>query len=116
MVLVNHTSLYMCDLVLVNHTSLYMCDLVLVNHTSLYLCDLVLVNHASFYLCDLVLIQPTTDDILLVTKKSRLLSFGARAFSCATPALWSKLPRSLRLATSLELFIKNLSTHPTTLI
>ena len=48
---------------------------------------------------------------LLKIQKSRLKSYGDRAFSVAGPALWNSLPDNLRLCSSLDTFKRLLKTH-----
>ena len=48
---------------------------------------------------------------LLKIPKSRLKSYGDRAFSVAGPILWNDLPENLRLCTSLDNFKHLLKTH-----
>ena len=51
------------------------------------------------------------DELLLVIPKTRLKSYGDRAFRAAAPRLWNNLPLSIRQSTSKDLFKKNLKTH-----
>ena len=48
---------------------------------------------------------------LLKFQKSRLKSYGDRAFSIAGPFLWNNLPDKLRLCSSLDTFKRLLKTH-----
>ena len=48
---------------------------------------------------------------LLKEPKGRLKTHGDRAFSVYAPQLWNALPLKLRLASSVELFKKDLKTH-----
>ena len=47
---------------------------------------------------------------LLTVPRTRAKSFGDRAFSCAAPTLWNKLPSNLREMDSLDTFKKRLKT------
>ena len=47
----------------------------------------------------------------LVEPRSRLTTYGDRAFSIVAPPLWNKLPKDIRVSTSLVLFKKKLKTH-----
>ena len=51
------------------------------------------------------------DDLLLVRPKSRLVSFGDRAFSRAAPKLWNQLPRHIRTSGSISVFKSNLKSY-----
>ena len=53
----------------------------------------------------------SSDDKLLVVPKSRTVTFGDRAFSCAAPRLWNGLPKHIRSANSLSSFKSLLKTH-----
>ena len=48
---------------------------------------------------------------LLLVPKTRLKTFGDRAFSVQAPRLWNKLPIEIRTAPSLDVFKKMLKTH-----
>jgi len=50
------------------------------------------------------------DQYLLVEKRSRLKSYGDRAFSVAAPRLWNALPLDLRRCESLDTFKSHLKT------
>ena len=52
----------------------------------------------------------STDQKLLVILKSKLITYGDRAFSVAAPKLWNELPLDLRSLDSINLFKKNLKT------
>ena len=47
----------------------------------------------------------------LIIPKSRLKSYGDRAFSVAGPKLWNELDDELRLCTKLDTFKRLLKTH-----
>ena len=69
------------------------------------------------YLTDLV--QPykqtrklrSANKILLQVPKTKLKSFGDRAFSAIGPRLWNDLPLKIREQPSTELFKSSLKTH-----
>ena len=52
----------------------------------------------------------STDQELLAVPKSRLKTYGDRAFSIAAPKLWNELPLYLRRTSSIHLFKKHLKT------
>ena len=52
----------------------------------------------------------STDQELLAVPKSRLKTYGDRAFSIAAPKLWNELPLYLRCTSSIHLFKKHLKT------
>jgi len=53
----------------------------------------------------------SSDKDLLVVPKSRLKTFGDRAFCIGAPSLWNKLPHDIRSASSLSTFKNQLKTH-----
>ena len=53
----------------------------------------------------------SSDEKLLIEPKTRLKTYGDRAFSICAPRLWNKLPKALRLSTKIEAFKKHLKTH-----
>ena len=52
----------------------------------------------------------STDQKLLAVLKSRLKTYGERAFSVAAPKLWNELPLDLRCLDTINLFKKHLKT------
>ena len=52
----------------------------------------------------------STDQKLLAVPKSRLKTYGDRAFSVAAPKLWNELPLDLRSLETINLFKKHLKT------
>ena len=52
----------------------------------------------------------STDQKLLAVPKSRLKTYGDRAFSVAAPKLWNELPLDLRSLVTINLFTKHLKT------
>ena len=52
----------------------------------------------------------STDQKLLAVPKSRLKTYGDRAFSVAAPKLWNELPLDLRSLDTINLFKKHLKT------
>ena len=52
----------------------------------------------------------STDQKLLAVLKSRLKTYGDRAFSVAAPKLWTELPLDLRSLDTINLFKKHLKT------
>ena len=52
----------------------------------------------------------STDQKLLAVPKSRLKTYGDRAFSVAAPKLWNELPLDLRSLDTIYLFKKHLKT------
>ena len=53
----------------------------------------------------------STDQKLLAFPKSRLKTYGDRAFSVAAPKLWNELPFDLRSLDAINLFMKHLKTN-----
>ncbi|KAG1928623.1 hypothetical protein F2P79_023546, partial [Pimephales promelas] len=53
----------------------------------------------------------SSDKNLLVVPKSRLKTFGDRAFCVSAPSLWNKLPHEICSASSLSTFKNQLKTH-----
>ena len=53
----------------------------------------------------------SADKDLLVIPKTRLTSYGDRAFSASAPCLWNRLPVSIKESNSVEIFKKRLKTH-----
>lgn len=74
-------------------------------------------NSGPDYLSSLIdIYQPrrqlrSTNGLLLLRPRSRLVNFGDRAFSCAAPKLWNQLPRFIRESGSIPAFKKNLKTY-----
>ena len=52
----------------------------------------------------------STDQKLLAVPKSRVKTYGDRAFSVAAPKLWNELPLDLRSLDTINLFKKHLKT------
>ena len=48
---------------------------------------------------------------LLEVPQARLEKYGGRSFSSAAPALWNKLPETIKTADSVEVFKKRLKTN-----
>ena len=73
---------------------------------------------APGYLCTLIKLRSsdsvrhlrTCDDLSLVVNRTRLKTFGDRAFSNCAPTLWNNLPVSIRLQDSESSFRKSLKT------
>ena len=71
---------------------------------------------APFYIMDLLSYRTcsrtlrSTDQKLLAVPKSRLKTYGDRAFSIAAPKLWNELPLDLRSLDTINLFKKHLRT------
>ena len=53
----------------------------------------------------------SSDQCLLASRKSKLKSYGDRAFSVAAPRLWNALPSAIRFSSSLNLFKSRLKSH-----
>ena len=53
----------------------------------------------------------SSDQKLLIEPKSRLKSYGDRAFSVCAPKLWNKLPLALRTCGKVDVFKRNLKTY-----
>ena len=74
-------------------------------------------NLAPPYLLDLLQPYESTralrsdNQLNLKIPKTRLKSYGDRAFSHAAPTLWNKLPLEIKSASSLDLFKSKLKTH-----
>ncbi|KAK0138256.1 hypothetical protein N1851_025428 [Merluccius polli] len=74
---------------------------------------------ASFHLRNISRLRPSlterslrsTSKDLLSTPRTRLKTFGDRAFCAMAPTLWNTLPLPTRSATSLAQFQKHLKTH-----
>ena len=81
------------------------------------LCHKCIIGSAPSYLRDLLApYYPernlrSSEGLLLVGKKARLRSYGDRAFSCAAPRLWNRLPHNLRQISSTPVFVKSLKTY-----
>ncbi len=76
----------------------------------------ILHKQAPEYLMDLLeWKQPnglrSDNKLLLVVPKSRLVSYGDRAFSVAAPKLWNALPQCVKESVSLEVFKRQLKTY-----
>ena len=52
----------------------------------------------------------SANGLLLSRRRSRLVTFGDRAFSCVAPKLWNQLPSFIRESGSTPVFKKNLKT------
>ena len=59
----------------------------------------------------LIFVLRSTDQKLLAVPKSRLKTYGDRAFSVAAPKLWNELPLNLRSLDTINLFKKHLKTY-----
>ena len=74
-------------------------------------------NEGPSYLSDLLVYQQSQRTLrsscskLLHVPKSRLKTYGDRAFRYVAPTLWNTLPLSLRESSSTVTFKKNLKTH-----
>lgn len=74
-------------------------------------------NLASSYLTDLLhLYNPkralrSSSQLLLVQPRSRLKTWGDRAFAIAAPRLWNNLPADIRMSESIQSFKSHLKTH-----
>ena len=72
---------------------------------------------APAYLADLVKPYTTqrtlrsSDKCLLAETKSRLKSYGDRAFSVYAPRVWNKIPKHIRTLDTVESFKKHLKTY-----
>ena len=71
---------------------------------------------APKYLSDLLTVKEnrglrSDNKLLLVVPKSRLVTYGDRAFSHAAPKLWNALPDSVRLSNTLGKFKSRLKTY-----
>jgi len=72
---------------------------------------------APVYIADLLHHRPSsrplrsTSQELLLVPKSRLKTYGDRAFSVAAPTLWNKLPLELRKCPNVDNFKNNLKTY-----
>ena len=71
----------------------------------LYITELV-----SYRTCSRTLRSIATDQKLLAVPKSRLKTYGDKAFSVAAPKLWNELPLDLRSLDTINLFKKHLKT------
>ena len=83
----------------------------------LVLCWRSLHGLAPVYISDLISrrVQPrslrsSTRDLLTVPK-TRLITFGDRAFSAAAPVLWNSLPENIKCIDNLNSFKRSLKTH-----
>ncbi|KAK7933805.1 hypothetical protein WMY93_004701 [Mugilogobius chulae] len=75
-------------------------------------------NLAPPYLTDLLQrysparsLRSSDSNLLLLPCRTKLRTWGDRAFSIAAPTLWNMLPQQLRDCTDLTTFKKNLKTH-----
>ncbi len=71
---------------------------------------------APSYLIDLLVKKPSrglrSDDTLaLIVPKSKLVTYGDRAFSVAAPKLWNSLPVDIRLSENVSRFKRALKTY-----
>ena len=71
--------------------------------TPLYITESLSYRTCSRTLC-------STDQKLLAVPKSRLKTYGDRAFSVAAPKLWNELPLDLRCLDKIDLFKKHFKT------
>ena len=82
----------------------------------LLLCYKALHDEGPQYLKDLLKwhtpsrVLRSSNEHLLVIPKTKLKSFGDRAFSVAAPRLWNSLPLTLRRSASTDAFKRNLKT------
>ena len=53
----------------------------------------------------------SADELLLKVPKTRLKTFGDRAFQAAAPRLWNSIPISIRQSSSTNIFKRSLKTH-----
>jgi hypothetical protein len=83
----------------------------------LLLCYKIVNGLVPSYLCDLLIPYKPSRTLRSSTKstfvipKTRLKTYGDRAFSCTAPILWNNLPQDIRDASSLETFKSHLKTH-----
>ena len=75
----------------------------------LYITELLSYGTCSRTLCS------TVQKLLLAVPKSRLKTYGNRAFSVAAPKLWNELPLDLRCSDKIDLFKKHLQSVKTDL-
>ncbi len=76
-------------------------------------------NKAPEYICNLFTVYEIPcnlrslahDNLLLVELKTRLVSYGDRAFCKAAPKLWNTLPRDIRHSKSINSFKCSRKTH-----
>ncbi len=76
-------------------------------------------NKAPEYICNLITVYESPcnlrylahDNLLLVEPKTRLVSYGDRAFCKVAPKLWNRLPRDIRHSKSINSFKCSLKTH-----
>ena len=70
---------------------------------------------APEYMKDLIQIKSSSlrseKQLMLSEPRSRLVTYGDRAFACAAPRLWNKLPVNIRLCDTLDSFKKHLKTY-----
>ena len=71
---------------------------------------------APEYLMELLTWKPShglrsDNKLLLIVPKSRLATYGERAFSVAAPKLWNPLPLHIKQSQSLDIFKCRLKTH-----
>lgn len=83
----------------------------------LMLCHKCIRGTAPVYLRDLLQVQQpsrslrSSDGLLFVQPRGRLVTYGDRAFSCIAPRLWNKLPLNLRQVTSTPVFVRHLKSY-----
>ena len=71
---------------------------------------------APAYLSEKLTLKPhsklrSSNQKLLIVPHSNMRNYGDRCFSVAGPKLWNSLPRALRIASSVDIFKKDLKTH-----
>jgi hypothetical protein len=83
----------------------------------LLVCHKYIIGTAPSYLRELVTsCTPghnlrSSDGLLLLQRRARLVSYGDGAFSCAAPKLCNDLPQSVRKICCTPVFVRHLKTH-----
>ena len=98
----------LCKLKIVNHHNVLFKVLLLVYKAINVMVPLYITELLSYRTCSRSL--RSTDQKLLALPKSRLKTYGDRAFSVAAPKLWNELPLDLRSLDTINLFKKHLKT------
>ena len=87
-----------------------------IDYKIILLCFKALNNLAPVYISEMLHHKEPTgynlrNELELVEPRTKLISYGDRAFSSIAPRLWNKLPHSLKQITKLDKFKKDLKTY-----
>ena len=87
-----------------------------IDYKIILLCFKALNNLAPVYVSEMLHHKEPTgynlgNELELVEPRTKLISYGDKAFSSIAPRLWNKLPHSLKQITKLDKFKKDLKTY-----